>query len=62
MIGEKSKQGEINLGDSISLDRIPSPSSHPEKWKRAHQRKDYEFTSDATQELAQKIVSIYFFQ
>lgn len=53
---------ELELGDSISLDRTPSPPSRHQKWKRARQRKDGEFTSDATCEVAEKIVSRYFFQ
>ena len=59
---EKRKKMEEELGDSISLDRSPSPPSRHDKWKRARQRKDGEYTSDATREVAQRIVSRYFFQ
>ncbi|CAL5200831.1 unnamed protein product [Lathyrus oleraceus] len=55
MIKEKRKKGEEELGGSVSLDRTPSPLSCHGKWKRAHQRKDDEFTSDATREVAQRI-------
>lgn len=61
MIEENRKQRELELGDSISLDHIPSTSSRHKKWKRAHQRTDRDFTSDATHEVTQKIVSRYLF-
>ncbi|CAL5185087.1 unnamed protein product [Lathyrus oleraceus] len=55
MIEEKRKQLEQEMGDSISLDRTPSPPARHEKWNRAHQRKCGEFTSEATREVAEKI-------
>ncbi|KAI5408203.1 hypothetical protein KIW84_054143 [Lathyrus oleraceus] len=55
MIKEKRKQREEELGGSTSFDCTPSPPSRHEKWKRARQRKDDEFTSDATCEVAQRI-------
>lgn len=45
IIEEKRKQREQELGDSISLDRTPSPPSHHEKLKWARQRNGGEFTS-----------------
>ncbi|CAL5191436.1 unnamed protein product [Lathyrus oleraceus] len=62
VIEEKIKQKELELGDSIILDYTPFLPVRHEKWKKAHQTKDYEFTSDATHEVAQKIISRYFFQ
>ncbi|CAL5191008.1 unnamed protein product [Lathyrus oleraceus] len=55
MIEEKRKQRELELGDSISLDRTSSPHSRHDKWKREHQRKVGEFISDVTREVVQKI-------
>lgn len=61
MIGEKSKQREVKLGDSISLDHSSSPPSLHKKWRRARQRKRCEFTLKATREVVENIVSRYFF-
>ncbi|CAL5212695.1 unnamed protein product [Lathyrus oleraceus] len=46
---------EQELGDSTSLDRTPSPPSYHDKWRRARQRKEVEFTSEAIREVAEKI-------
>lgn len=45
----------------MSRDQEPSPSSRHEKWKRARQRPNEEYTSDASTSVAEKIVSrIYY--
>lgn len=62
MITEKIKQKELELRDpSRSLYRNSSTLSRHEKWKTAHQRPDGEFTSEATCEVGEKIVSRCFF-
>lgn len=42
---------------SRSLDHSPSSPSRHENWKREHQRKDGEFTSETTHKVTEKIVS-----
>lgn len=55
MIKEKRKQREQELRDhSLSLNRSPSPPLHHDKWKRARQKLEGEFTSGATRVVAEK--------
>ncbi|XP_057452627.1 uncharacterized protein LOC130744462 [Lotus japonicus] len=54
MINEKRQE----LDASIELDRIPSPPSRHDKWKRARQRRRGEYTSEATRVVAEKIDSL----
>lgn len=42
--------------DSISCDRVLSPPSRHEKWKRAQQRTTGDFTLDVSRAVAEKIV------
>lgn len=59
---KKRKQRELELRDPFrSLDRILSPISRYEKWKRTRQIPDGSFISEATREVAENIVRIYFF-
>lgn len=61
MIKEIRKQSELEFGDpSISLYCSPCPPSHHEKWKRAYQKPNGEFTSEVTREVSEKIVRRYF--
>ena len=55
MIDEKRKELEAS-GES---DCIPSPPSRHDKWKRARQKRGGEYTSEAAQVVAEKIVSIF---
>jgi hypothetical protein len=55
MIDEKRKELEAS-GES---DCIPSPPSRHDKWKRARQKRGGEYTSEAVQVVAEKIVSIF---
>lgn len=55
---KEKRRRELELGDpSRSLDCNPSPPSCHEKWKRAHQTSRGEYTSEATQDVAEKFVS-----
>ncbi|CAL5203176.1 unnamed protein product [Lathyrus oleraceus] len=54
LLKKKKTRGTI-AGDSIRLDRTPSPPSRHEKYKRARQRKGNEFILEATREVAEKI-------
>ncbi|CAL5209346.1 unnamed protein product [Lathyrus oleraceus] len=53
MIFEQRQQ--LKDGDSMSHDREPSPPSRHEKWKRARQRPNGDYTSDASRLVAEKI-------
>ncbi|CAL5203364.1 unnamed protein product [Lathyrus oleraceus] len=53
VIDEKRQQ--LGDEDSLSRDRKPSPPSRNEKWKRARQRPNGDYTSDASRLVAEKI-------
>ena len=57
MLAEKARaRAEASEGDP-SLLSPPSPPKRHERWKRARQRDSGQFTSEPSQEVAQRIVS-----
>lgn len=55
-VGLMKKWGD----DSINCERTSFPPSRHENWKRSRQRPAWEFTSNASRVVREKIASIFF--